>query len=72
MTNQFEGKVIPWSQFEEYLTLHQSKIGTLQINLTHEILDKPAIERLLPKSMYLIHELLTKLLKDNGILIQQP
>ena len=55
MADQFEGKRVPWQQFEEYLALHQGKIVTLQINLTNEILDRPAIERLLPKPLFLIH-----------------
>ncbi len=55
MADQFEGKRIPWTQFEEYLDLHNKKMFTLQLNLTNEILDKPAIEKLLPKSFYLVH-----------------
>ena len=68
MADQFEGKRIPWQQFEEYLALHQGKIVSLQNILTNEILDRPAIERLLPKSMFLIHELLSRVLRDNGVL----
>ncbi len=56
MAVQFEGRRIPWQQFEEYLTLHQGKIVTLQNNYTNEILDKATIEGLLPKSMFLIYE----------------
>jgi hypothetical protein len=52
MADQFEGKRVPWQQFEEYLALHQGKIVTLQIMLTNEFADKPAIERMLPKSFY--------------------
>jgi hypothetical protein len=36
--------------------------------LTNEILDKPTIEKLLPKSMFYIHELLSEALRDNGVL----
>lgn len=64
----FEGKRIPLEHFEEYLTLHHENIVKLQINLAEKILDKPAIERLLPKPMYLIHSHLTRLLRDNGVL----
>ena len=68
MADQFEGKRIPWQHFEEYLALHQGKIASLQTMLTNEILDKPAIERLLPKCMFAIHELLSRVLRDNGVL----
>ena len=68
MADQFEGKRVPWQQFEEYLALHQGKIVTLQNMLANEFSDKPAIERMLPKSFYLIHELLTRVLRDNGVI----
>jgi hypothetical protein len=36
--------------------------------LATEVADKPEIERKLPKSMHIIHEFLTKVLKENGVL----
>ena len=68
MADQFEGKRIPWQHFEKYLALHQGTIVSLQNMLTNEILDKSEIERKLPKSMFLIHELLSEVLRDNGVL----
>jgi hypothetical protein len=68
MADQFEGKRIPWLQFEEYLALHQGKIVTL---LANELADKPEIERKLPKTFFLIHEFLTRVLKGNGVLQPQ-
>ncbi len=68
MADQFEGKSIPWQHFEEYLNLHQGNIVTFQTMLANEIADKPEIERKLPKSMFKIHELLTRVLRDNGVL----
>ncbi len=68
MADQFEGKRIPWQHFEEYLALHQGKIVSLQTMLTNDILDKHEIERLLPKCMFAIHELLSRVLRDNGVL----
>ena len=72
MADQFEGKRIPWSQFEEYLALHQVKIVLLQNLLANDMADRPEIERKLPKSFYLIHELLSRVLRDNGVLQTQP
>jgi hypothetical protein len=71
MADQFEGKRIPWLQFEEYLALHQAKIGTLQAMLSTEVAEKPEIERKLPKIFFLIHEFLTRVLRGNGILQPQ-
>jgi hypothetical protein len=68
MADQFEGKKVPWPQFEEYLTLHQGKIVTLQNLLANDLADKPAIERMLPKPLYQIHELLSRVLRDNGLI----
>jgi hypothetical protein len=68
MADQFEGKIVPWQQFEEYLALHQGKIVTLQNLLVNDLAEKPEIERKLPKSLYPIHELLSRVLQDNGII----
>jgi hypothetical protein len=68
MADRFEGKRIPWSQFEEYIAIHQGKIVLLQTNLASEILDKPEIERKLPRIFFQIYELLSKALIDNGVL----
>jgi hypothetical protein len=68
MADRFEGKRIPWQQFEEYVALHQENIVTLQKTFENKLTDKPDIERMLPKSLYQIHELLSKILRDNGIL----
>jgi hypothetical protein len=71
MADQFEGKRIPWLQFEEFLALHQAKIVTLQNMLANEFADKPEIERKLPKTFFLIHEFLTRVLRGNGVLQPQ-
>ncbi len=68
MADRFEGKRITWSQFEEYIAIHQGKIVLLQTNLASEILDKPEIERKLPRIFFQIYELLSKALIDNGVL----
>jgi hypothetical protein len=39
MADQFEGKRIPWSQYEEYVALHQGKIVTLQNLLANDMAD---------------------------------
>ena len=68
MGDQFEGKKVPFQHFEQYLEIHQGKIVLLQNLLAQQMADRPAIERMLPKPFYLIHELLTKALRDNGII----
>jgi len=68
MADQFEGKKVPWQQFEEYLALHQGKIVILQNLLANELAGKPAIECMIPRAFYQIHELLTRVLRANGII----
>ena len=71
MAYQLEGKKVPWAHFEQYLDLHQRKIVSLQTLLAEETCDKPAIERMSPKPFSIIHEFLTKMLRDNGIFSNQ-
>ena len=52
MAEQFEGKKIPWLQYEDYVKLHQGKTSTLQNMLDNDIADKPAIERMLPRTLH--------------------
>ena len=68
MTDQFGGKKIPWSQFEKYLALHKERIVSLENLLANNIADETTIERMLPRSIFPIYELLSKVLRDNGIL----
>ena len=72
MADQFEGKRIPWPQFEEYIAIHQEKIVLLQNNLASEIFEKSEIERKLPKIFFQIYELLSRVLRENGVLQLQP
>jgi hypothetical protein len=68
MADQFEGKRIPWSQFEEYIAIHQGKIVLLQNNLASEILSKAEIELKLPRIFFQLYELLSRVLRENGVL----
>ena len=68
MAYQLEGKKVPWAKFEQYVELHQRNIVSLQNLLEEETCDKPAIELMSPKPFSKIHEFLTSVLRDNGIL----
>ena len=68
MADQFEGKKVPWQQFEEYLALHQGNIVSLQNLLANHLAGKPAIESMLPRAFYQIHDLLSRVLRANGII----
>ena len=50
MAEQFKGKRVPWSQLEEYLTIHNRTIVTFQEQLKQDVMDIPDIETRLPKS----------------------
>ena len=68
MAYQTEGKKVPWAHFKQYLDLHQKNIVSLQNLLSEEAFDEPAVEHMSPKPFSKIHEFLTKMLRDNGIL----
>ena len=67
MAEQFAGKMVPWSDLEKYLTVHNQSIVTFQDLLKGGIMTKAAIETLLPNSFWKIHEEVAKILKDNNI-----
>ena len=50
MADQLKGKRVPWSQLQEYLTIHKKAIVTFQEQLEEDIMDIPDIEARLPKS----------------------
>ena len=56
---------------EEYLKVHQVAIGTFLDQLKHKLIDVPEIESKLPRSFLQLHEVITKILKDNGIAVTQ-
>ena len=68
MADQLKGKRVPWSQLEEYLTLHKRNIVTYQEQLISDMTDIPEIESKLPKSFSQLYSLIGKILKDNNIL----
>ena len=64
---QFVGKKVPWAQLEEYLAVHQGTIQSFLDQLKNKVMNKATIETLLPNSFWIIHQTVTKILKDNKI-----
>ena len=62
MEPSFVGKRVPWSQLEEYLTVHKKTIVAYLGLLESEAMDKATIETNLPKSFWKIHQVVTKIL----------
>ena len=71
MEDQFAGKIVPWSQMEEYLETHKKTIVAFIDLKDRKILKVPDIEASLPNSFYQLHEVITKILKDNNILAKE-
>ena len=67
MDAQFLCKKVPWSQLEEYLTVHKRAIETYLDLYKVEAMDKATIETLLPKSFWLLHQAIAKIIKDNNL-----
>ena len=68
---QFKGKRVPWSHLEDYLSVHQGTITAYLDLLRHQAMDKPTIETLLPNSFWIIHQTVSKILKENDIMPQE-
>ena len=68
MAEQSRGKRVPWSQLEEYLSIHQATIVTQLDQLKHKMTDVPEIEAKLPRSFSLISEVVSKILRENNVL----
>ena len=62
MEAQFVGKKVPWSDLEEYLSVHKKTIQAYLTLLEGEAIDKATIETLLPKSFWKIHLAVTKII----------
>ena len=61
MEGQFVGKRIPWSQLEEYITIHQIAIGTC-LDLEKIGRTRAAIETNLPQSFWMIYQTVLKII----------
>ena len=71
MVEQIKTKRIPWSHMQKYLETHKTGIMTYLDLLNANLIDIPEIESKLPKSFLYLHEVITGILKDNGILPKQ-
>lgn len=68
MGSQFEGKRVPWSQLEECLNIYNNKIipyVTLKISGG---MNTELAETFLPKPLYELHVVITRILRDIDIL----
>ena len=61
-------KKVPWAQLEKYLGVHQVAIATFVDLQKHNLMEVAEVEAKLPKSFLHLHEVITKILKDNDIL----
>lgn len=61
-------KKVPWAHLEKYLDVHQVAIMTYMDQLKHKFIGVAELEEKLPKSFLSLHEVLTQILKENGIL----
>jgi Cu2+-containing amine oxidase len=68
MAEHINGKTVPWSQMEQYLTTHQQTIAAFVDLKNLKVMEVPMIEAVLPNSFLQLHEVITKILKDNGII----
>jgi hypothetical protein len=62
MEGQFLGKSVPWSQLEEYLSVHKKTIVSYLNLLESEAMDKATIETNLPKSFWVINQVVSKII----------
>ena len=65
---ELKEKRIPYSQFIEFRDLYFKKVKTYELQFENDEIDEDELERKMPKSFLEIHQLLTKILKDNNIL----
>jgi rRNA pseudouridine-1189 N-methylase Emg1 (Nep1/Mra1 family) len=68
MEPQFEGKSVPWLQMEEFLNLYQNKILPFITLKNSGVITISEVEARVPKHLFELYEVLTKILKDNKIL----
>ncbi len=67
MADQFQGKKVTLSQYEEFKNLHYATVVTWNTLFENQQIDRAELENRLSKSFYHIHKLITKILKDNNI-----
>jgi hypothetical protein len=60
-----EGKIVPWTQLENYLVIHQRALLTFVDLHKQDLMEVPDIESKLPKSFLQLHDAITTILRDN-------
>ena len=67
MVEQIKAKRVPWSHMEKYLEIHKTAIVTFLDLVNTNLMDVAEIESKLPRSFLQLHEVITKILKENDI-----
>ena len=68
MVDQFLGKSIPFAQYEEFKNLYQGCVLSFVSQYDIKRLSKADFESNMARSFYDIHQLLTRILKENNII----
>jgi rRNA pseudouridine-1189 N-methylase Emg1 (Nep1/Mra1 family) len=68
MEPQFDGKSVPWSQIEEILNVCNNKVHPFVTLKNSGAITIPELEVRLPRHLFDLYEILTKVLNDNKIL----
>jgi rRNA pseudouridine-1189 N-methylase Emg1 (Nep1/Mra1 family) len=68
MEPRFEGKSVPWSQIEEILNVYNNKVLPYVKLKNSGAITIPEVEVKLPRNLFELYEVLSKVLKDNKIL----
>jgi hypothetical protein len=71
MEQQFSGKSVPWPQMEEYLNLFRRKVHPYLTLKDSGEMNLQEVEAKLPRPLFELHALITKILKDNSILTNE-
>lgn len=61
-------KKVPWAHLEKYLNVHKMAIVTFLDQKKSNLISAEEVEERLPNSFMHLHEVITKILKDNNII----
>jgi hypothetical protein len=70
MEQRFQGKTVPWLHLKTYLDIHERIISYDKLIKCGDM-TIPEVESKLPKTLFQIHEEVTKLLKEHNILANE-
>ena len=64
-----EGKIIPWSNFEEFRAFYHKGIEVFCVMEQNQLMTKREIESKLPYSFLKFNQVITTILKNNGLIV---